>query len=422
MLKLCYLRIKKIFVPIVLSAPLILSAQGIDELPALLMTVWENHPNLKAKRSDKNAALAGVTVAERQFWPTPSITNDVGPEDRDGRKNATTARVSYPVFTGGQLTADLEIAELRNRISESDLEITGRELLMQFVDLYRTWWFHSVRIESYRESLEQMDQLRQMLARRSEAGVSARLDLAQANLQWQRMQDENQQAYKQRDQALADMVTFGRQKMNPVFHPLTYWPKTPYSNIDDLTERVLDTHPSMNLAGWQIDLAQAELKKSSASSLPTVSLRVEKQFGSYLGSLAPGSRIYLNSQFSMGAGLTALPLQEQALARAKTAELQAYSSSLTLATQVQKLWHDRSQAWEKIITLRDQLKLQKELADAGIRLFTAGRRSWQDLLGLQRELYQLQATESEAQAAYLAADWRIHLLANTLPMFSFPSN
>jgi len=62
------------------------------------------------------------------------------------------------------------------------------------------------------------------------------------------------------------------------------------------------------------------------------------------------------------------------------------------------------------------------LADAGIRLFTGGRRSWQDLLGLQRELYQLQASESEAQAAYLAADWRIHLLANTLPMFSFPSN
>jgi outer membrane protein TolC len=178
----------------------------------------------------------------------------------------------------------------------------------------------------------------------------------------------------------------------------------------------------MNLAGWQIDLAQAELKKSNAGALPTISFRVEKQYGSYLGSLAPGSRVYLNSQFSMGAGLTALPLQEQALARAKSAELQAYSSSLTLATQVQRLWHDRSQAWEKILTIQGQLKLQKELADAGIRLFTGGRRSWQDLLGLQRELYQLQASESEAQAAYLAADWRIHLLANTLPMFSFPSN
>jgi sensor histidine kinase YesM len=40
---------------------------------------------------------------------------------------------------------------------------------------------------------------------------------------------------------------------------------------------------------------------------------------------------------------------------------------------------------------------------------------------LQRELHQLQAQKSEAESAYLSANWRLHLLANTLPMFSFPT-
>ena len=261
MLEFCSLQIKKILLPLALCTPLLLSAQGVDALPSLLLTVLDNHPTLKTKRSDTHATRSGVTVAERQFWPTPSLSNEVGPTDRDGRRNATTARISYPVFTGGQLTADLEIAELRHRIAVTEIEIAGRELVMQFIDLYRTWWLHSVRIENYKQSLAQMDQIRQMLIRRSDAGVSAKLDLAQANLQWQRMQDENLQAYVQRDQALSDMETFAGSSMRPIYFPLEYWPKTPYNTITELTERVLDTHPSMNLAGWQIDLSKAELKK-----------------------------------------------------------------------------------------------------------------------------------------------------------------
>ena len=109
------------------------------------------------------------------------------------------------------------------------------------------------------------------------------------------------------------------------------------------------------------------------------------------------------------------------MARAAAAELQADANRLTLTTQVQRLWHERAQASDQLISIQRQLKLQKDLADSGLRLFTSGRRSWQDLLSLQRELYQLQVQKSEAEAAYLGADWRLHLLANTLPMFSFPS-
>jgi len=397
------------------------SAQGTDDLPELLLSVWENHPTLKAKRSDRNATRAGVTVAERQFWPTPSVSSDVGPADAQGRNQATTARISYPIFTGGQLTADLEIADLRHRIAETEIEIVGRDLVIQFIDLYRTWWLHSTRIENYKHALVQIGNLLQTLKRRAKAGVSAQQDLAQAELQWLRMQDDLRQSIKQRDQVLADMVTFGGQDMNPKYHPLAYWPRTPFTRIPDLTDRVINTHPSTNLSQWQTALAQAELKRSKASALPNVSIRLEKQYGAYQGTQAPASRLYLSSQFTLGAGLAAIPLQEQAVARAGAAELQADANRLTLTTQVQRLWHEQAQALEQITSTGRQLKLQNELADSGVRLFTAGRRSLQDLLSLQRELHQLQAQKSEAESVYLSANWRLHLLANTLPMFSFPT-
>jgi adhesin transport system outer membrane protein len=415
------LKTTKFLIALTLCAPCLAFAQIIDDLPTLLFNVFENHPTLKAKKSEFNATRHGVTVAERQFWPTPSIANEVGPTDLQGLSNATTARLTYPVFTGGQLAADLEIADLRQRIATSEIEITGIELLLQFVDLYRTWWFHSARIERFKVSLAQMNQLRQMLTRRTLAGVSANLDLAQAELQWQRMQDDSRQAIKLRDQVLEDMVTFVGKKIQPQFHPLAYWQKSPYAQISELTERVLATHPSTKLSAWQTTLAKTELKKAKSGLMPNVSLRLEKQYGSYQGALAPGSRIYLNSQFTLGAGLAAFPMQEQASERANTAELQGNAARLSLSMQVQRAWHERAQAEDQITNITQQLKAQNELSESGERLFAAGRRSWQDILNLQRELYQLQAQQSEAEAAYLGADWRLHLLANTLPKFSLPT-
>jgi len=396
-------------------------AQGSDELHQLLFSVWENHPTLKAKRADRNATRAGVTVAERQFWPTPSVSSDIGPADAQGRTQATTARITYPLFTGGQLSADLEIADLKHRLAETETEIVGRDLVMQFIDLYRTWWLHSARIDNYQMALAQMDNLIQTLKRRATAGVSAKQDLAQAELQWLRMQDDLRQTLKQRDSVLADMVTFGGQGMWPKHYPLLHWPRAPFAQIPDLTGRVLATHPSISLSDWQTALAQAELKRSKASTLPNISIRLEKQYGAYQGTQSPASRVFLNSQFTLGAGLAALPLQEQAMARAAAAELQSDANRLMISTQVQRLWHERAQAEEQILSTNRQLKLQKDLADSGVRLFTAGRRSLQDLLSLQRELHQLQAQKSEAESAYLSANWRLHLLANTLPMFSFPT-
>ena len=397
------------------------SAQDTDDLPQLLASVWGNHPTLKAKRADRNATRAGVTVAERQFWPTPSVSSDIGPADAQGRTQATTARITYPLYTGGQLSADLEIADLKHRLSETEIEIVGRDLVMQFIDLYRTWWLHSSRIDNYQIALVQMDSLLQTLKRRASAGVSAKQDLAQAELQWLRMQDDLRQTFKQRDQLLADMVTFAGQDMRPKHYPLLYWPRAPFAQIPDLTARVLATHPSISLSDWQTALAQAELKRSKASTLPNISIRLEKQYGAYQGTQSPASRVFLNSQYTLGAGLAAIPLQEQAMARAAAAEKQAEATRLTLTTLVQRTWHERAQANEQIISTNRQLKLQKDLSDSAVRLFTAGRRSLQDLLSLQRELHQLQAQKSEAESVYLSANWRLHLLANTLPMFSFPS-
>jgi outer membrane protein, adhesin transport system len=417
-----FFRVLKILICLAaLGSTYVLAQTSQDELSNLLRSALISHPSLRAKTADRNAARTGVTIAERQFWLTPSIANDVGPVDSMGRNHALTARLSYPIFTGGQLTADLESADLRQRIAEYEVEITSRELALQFIDLYRAWWLQSARIENLSDAKIQMGQLRDMLKRRTQAGVSAQLDLAQAELQLSRLQDEHRQALKLRDQTLAEITTFSGVEIHPEFYDLSQWLPSPFTQISDLSERVFSTHPSINTSQLQITLAQTELKKIQAGTLPSVNLRLEKQYGSYLGALSPASRIYLNTQLTLGAGLSALPMQEQSLERIQAAEMQATATRLNLSTQVQRIWNERAQATELMTSTARQLAAQKELAAAGVRLFTSGRRSWQDLLNLQREVYQLMTQQNDAEAAYLSANWRMQLLGNNLPQFSFSS-
>jgi adhesin transport system outer membrane protein len=322
------------------------------------------------------------------------------------------------VFTGGQLSAELEIAQVRQRMAALEIEVTGRELALQLLDLYRTWWFHNRRAEVLEWSLRRMDDVRQMMRRRSTSGVSAALDLAQAELQWQRTSDEQRQALRLRDQALGDMGVMLGQAVTPRFDPLTAWPALPFANLLLLQDHVLASHPSIQLAEGSVAQAQAELRRVRAAIWPNVSVRVERQYGSYYGALDAGNRVYLSTQLSTGAGLSTLNLQTQAALRAQTAEAQGQAQRVSLQAQAQKIWNDHQLGLQQLDLVTQQLKVQESLADAGVRLFAGGRRSWQDLLTLQREVFQLQAQVAELESAVLGARVRLLLLADVLPQFS----
>lgn len=80
-----------------------------------------------------------------------------------------------------------------------------------------------------------------------------------------------------------------------------------------------------------------------------------------------------------------------------------------------RLWHEERLADSQ---LRNALTLANDysdLIDAGLRLFTAGRRSWQDLMTLQREQHQVQMQRADAEAALLGARLRTLWLADALP-------
>ena len=389
-----------------------------------LRELYAAHPLMQQKRSDVRAAELGTKVAERQHWPTPSISTNTGSKyvapgtTLDGETTAITARLSIPIYSGGLLTIDQKMAAVRWQLAEIDLRQNSVDMSLQFADLYRQWWQFTRREQVVRQTMDRLQSLREMMERRAVAGVSSEVDLQLTNVHISRMLDELSQTIHARDQALNDMRVMLGKPVQLKFEALDDFPLWTYQNVNDLSEQVLSVAPSIRYADTQTVLAKLDVDRTRASAWPTISLRIDRQWGAYYGSLPPGERLSLDSQMSLGAGLSSLQQEEQAVARVTSSEQQAAGVRQRTETQVARLWNDHDQALNQLASVQGLVVNYEDITGANLRLFASGRRSWLDLLNIQRESHQLSVQLVDAQSSIVSARLRMAVLTGLIRLGS----
>ena len=382
------------------------------------------HPLLQQKRSDVRAAELATTVAERQHWPTPSVSTSTGGKyvapgtTLDGDTTAITARLSIPIYTGGLLTVDQKMAAVRWQLAEIDLRQNSVDISLQFADLYRQWWQFTRREQVVRQTMGRLETLREMMERRAVAGVSSEIDLQLTHVHISRMQDELSQTIHARDQALNDMRVMLGKPVQLKFETLDDFPLWTYQNVNELSEQVLSVSSSVRYADMQTVLTRLDVDRTRASAWPTINLRIDRQWGAYYGSLPPGERVSLDTQLSLGAGFSALQQEEQALARVTSSEQQAAGVRQRTETQVSRLWSDHNQALNQFANVQGLVVRYEDITGANLRLFASGRRSWLDLLNIQRESHQLNVQLVDAQSSIVSARLRMAVLTGLIRMGS----
>lgn len=137
--------------------------------------------------------------------------------------------------------------------------------------------------------------------------------------------------------------------------------------------------------------------------------------GRLLGSVGAGDRVYLNSQVSLGAGLTHFQQREQAVARADAAERQIAVTRQRIDSIAMRLFNEHEQAMVQLRNTQALVSQYDDITDANLRLFASGRRSWLDLLNLQREQHQLRLQLADAQSGVVGARLRMAVLADGVP-------
>jgi adhesin transport system outer membrane protein len=380
----------------------------------LLQTAVLTHPSVNGARSEQQAALSNVEAARQQFFPSPGVQ-----ADSSSGRTATTFRVSQPLWSGGRLTADLRLSELR--------EVRARELITEaqialatrLTTVAQTYLANTRRRAAQERHIKTLNDLVRMIEQRNRAEVSATADvnLVRTRLAQAKAEMETYRALEA--SAIAQLASATRQPLEPGSIDTPTLPVRP-PMLGRLLEHAQQENPRVRIGEVNIRLASMEVDRARATLWPTVSMRVERQVGEYLGSAPAGNRVFFSMQYATGAGLALgsqiAAAEQHAVAVQRTAE----ADRRDVAERVESEWNELESSLRRLPELRRTREGASDVLESNRRLFVSGRRSWIDLLNSVREIAQAEHAEADAYAASVGAHYRLGLLLG-LPMWSAES-
>jgi adhesin transport system outer membrane protein len=370
------------------------------------------HPAILAKHSNSLAAKAELDGASWQRYPTPSLEFGT---DQNGT-NTTLLRVQQPLWAGGRITAGIDAAQWRHQASESAIRETKFDVVLRVVSAFVEAQRQQARLETIGKGIEQHERLLGLITRRVQQEASPRVDqeLAQSRL-YQANNDLSSVA-----QALSNALTQLSQLAGKPIGKLIVLdadsvavPKSRESAL----EQAIAASPTLRRLSLEEEAAQAEVVLKRASYKPQISVRYENSHASAPLNGIPSfstSRVLLVAEMQTGAGLSALSGVEAAIARRDAVRQQRETALRDLQERVSMDWDELVAARKRLENARLASRSSKEVYESYTRQYTAGRKTWLDVLNTVRESTQSEVTATDSSAQVTGAALRLGLVTGNL--------
>lgn len=388
-------------------------------LPGLISSVLDSHPALLAQRLQQQSAEEGVKSARWQFYPTPSIsveqakTSAVDPSYRNGNSRVSTARLQQPLWTGGRLTAGLNKAKAGVDSSAASLQSVRQDMALRVVQIYSDWDGAYLKGIAAEKSLQVHLRLRDQINRRIAQGVSAASDLTLLDGREDQTRAELDVALAQQVNSLARLTQLlgspvvSKQLLSSVSPPLVISTRS----LELMVEQAKVESPGVKKLIAQSKIYEADIAEKNAYLMPEVSLRIERQYGSYsIANSAAQNRIFISLSTRIGAGLSGAAEVSSAEARYQSSLADVESTRISIGEQVVSDYVSARSGQQRLSLLVSSLESSKSISEAWSRQFLAGRKTWLDVMNAARELAQVEAQIAEVQASQLMLTWRLSLL------------
>lgn len=374
-----------------------------DWVEAVLMA----HPLVRARTEEARAAGADLQAARWQYWPTPSLNTDT----LRGQA-ASVVRLSQPVWDGGKIAAGIDQAEIKQQLALLGLRETEHELAGKVLGHWQTLSVQAARAHVLERGLHSLQDLDELMSRRTEAGVSAQADLTLARVRLMQTRADLLQARAASTTALNQLRQLAHTDTNPNRGSrLSPALPEPDAGVEQLRDLARQQHPVVSRLQWQLKLQHAEFAAFKAELWPTLALRAEHQRGQVDGTLAEGKRLYASLQYTLGAGVSVMPRLEAAQVRTQALERQQEGTLKELDERLLQDWHEYAALRLRLTDLEAVRTAAQELTESSKRLFVTGRKSWLDLQNVLREQLQAELAFTEAQTFIQVLRFRLALHA-----------
>jgi adhesin transport system outer membrane protein len=365
------------------------------------------HPSILAKQSSSFAAEADLRGANWQRYPTPSLEfgNDTG------STRTSLFRLQQPIWAGGRISAGIDVAQSRLHASETAINETRQDVVLRVIAAYVEAVRQQAREDTVLQSVAQHERLLGMITRRVEQEASPRVD---QDLARSRLFQTNNDLSAVR-QALANSLTQLSQlagvrivKVEAIDPEALAAP----ASLESALQQVLAVSPTLRRLAFEEQAAEAEIDLKRAAYKPQLSLRYEHGSASAPLNGIPGyttSRLLLVVEAVPGAGLSAFSGVDAAIARREAARLQRDNAQRDIRERVSINWDELLAAANRLANSLVASRSSKEVYESYARQYTAGRKTWLDVLNTVREATQSDLSVVDSRAQVTGAKLRLQL-------------
>ena len=274
------------------------AAQSLN-LGQLIQLATESHPSVRAQLSNQKAAQSGIETAEYQGYPTPqlsyeSVKKDSADPSYIGSDGVATVRITQPIFTGGQFTAQLDKAKANLQLSQASVRETRQQIALKVVQAYSDWSSAELKTQSIEKSLAIHQKLLQQAKNRIAQGASPQSDLTLVQGRLDATSGELFSAKLQSELAIQKLIELtGTTLSAPQLKADMTGPVQHTHILESLLANAQMQSPELQKAKAQALISRASAQEKAAALKPDIYVRAERQFGNYFQPIPPHTHVFL---------------------------------------------------------------------------------------------------------------------------------
>jgi adhesin transport system outer membrane protein len=385
-------------------------AQEAPEI-AFLQVVREAayaYPQTQSAAHGLEAARQDQAAATWQRAASPSFQR-IAPQGSNATGQINRLALEQPIYAGGRISAGIDAAEHRYNAGYQQHQYIAQETAIKLINAWYEWQRQQDRVTALQDGVQAHRQLRDQIQRRAQESVSPEIDLSLAIARLSQMQSELAQAQSAVGTSLALLVQLAADQLptlNNVGSALD--PSLLPRPVGDWGEKSVARDPLLAKLAAEQAAAEADIRVKKSQWLPTVSVVIERNYGS---DLVPHQRTWLQVSAQPGAGLSSLANVRAAMARQESAAETRRNAERELQQSMAADLANYVAATEQMNVAHLLRKSTQDVADSYARQFVAGRKSWLEVLNAVRETIQARLSVLDARALQGQTAWRLHLRA-----------
>ena len=366
----------------------------------------DTHPSIAQRLSEQGASEYGATGARWQRWPGLSVSSSRGPLG----STLTELQLEQPLWSGGRITANINAAEARAEAARNSVAEARKVILERAINAYAEAMRLQSRLLIADTAISDFEQLRDMIDRRVESGISPKADAINVRARLQQSQSERMQMSLQLQNTRTELeLLLGRRFTALVVPP----PLAKLSlNMDEALDIVLDTAPELARLNAEERVAEEAIAATRSSLSPSLALRYQRVFGG--GTFYATDQVFVGVTYQPGNGLSSFSAISEAESRRTGAVYAREAARLDLINRVRSLWQQADSSRRELSILNELVSSTQQVYESCLRQFPVGRRTWLELLLARRDATQAQYALADIRWSGFASQLKLELVTGQL--------